>query len=171
MINDYDLDNRPKLKSYVQKERQRGETIVIRPLGPRSSPGLGQETVGVILNNYFLRVDHPDYPEDRLIVVLYHELGHIKFFRDVSWKDRTKEDSEYAAFQNSLFKVKEIGISENDLGPLSAALHFIECRQRSRNEPESYQNVINRIAESDLWKECKSIVEQGGSPNTYPRSG
>ena len=162
---DHNLSNRPKLLRAVEAERQQGINITVELLGHGKTAGIAEENRGVILNNYYLRVDVPNYPEDRLIVVLYHEIGHMRYFASCEAIDRTCEDSEYWAFENSLLEGKRLAETENDSGPLSTALFYIAKRKESGDEKPHYQTAIDRIVDSELWSNCKKIVEQGSGGN------
>ena len=159
------LDNRPKLKALIETAQAEGISINVQLLGPNGGVGFAQEDQGVTINNYYLRVDDPNFPEDRLIIVLFHELGHLKYFAEVPIDARNSEDSEFRAFENSLEEARRLALKQDDGGPLSLALHYIAQRQASGQEPQCYQAAIDRIISSDLWGSCKSIVEQGSEGN------
>jgi len=149
------LENRPRLKALIEEEQRMGASIRIQLLGPNVGVGFAQENQGVILNNYFLRVDDPNFSEDRLIVVLFHELGHMKYFAEVPKLERIQEDSEFRAFENSILETRRLAEQQNDPGPLNLAMRCIALRQISGREPQHYQAAIDRIIASELWKDCK----------------
>jgi len=111
------------------------------------------------MNNYFLTNPKPDYPEDRLIVVLYHEMGHLRYYRLVHSDLRSDEDSEFWAFEHSLIVCKTIAADQHDGGPLQMALKYMPIRQKSGKLLPYYQAAIDRIAKSDLWIECQHVAK------------
>lgn len=158
MNDDYDLEKNKKLFLHVVAERANGAIINVQRLGPNYGPGFVTEDGAVILNNFYLRadVDIPEYSEDRLIVVLYHELGHVKFLRTVK---QHRADGVHAAFEHSLIECHRLAIDKKDKGPLNTALHYIDQRRQSENEPDHYQDALDRIVDSPLWKQCKALNE------------
>lgn len=157
-MSDHDLDKYPKLFSFVIIEQNHGETIVFECLGSGEGPGFAYEGKGVVMNNYFLTNPKPDYPEERLIVVLYHEIGHMKYYRSVPPDQRNDEDSEFWAFENSLKASKTIATDQHDPGPLRMALKYIPIRQNSGKLRPYYQAAIDRITQSFLWIECQHVA-------------
>ena len=157
----YDLNRLPKLSQLVQEAIDSAFQIEIERLGPGQNPGTASTSGKIVLNNWFLRGMAPDFSEDRLIVVLYHEIGHVKHFRSLSLSEGDplpdQAESEYWAFENSLNECLGLHTGEYS-GPLRTALHFIARRQSSGTEPPYYQQALNRIVDSDLWRECHAAT-------------
>ena len=101
---DYDLACRPKLERQVKNLRL-SHTINIKPEGPNYEygPASSHEDNGsqwITINNFYLRNDIPqniqdDYPDDRLVIVLFHEVGHFEYFDSTPIDQRSDEDSEF----------------------------------------------------------------------------
>jgi hypothetical protein len=157
----YDLDRLPKLSRCVHEAINSGFAIKIERCGPGKNPGMASTSGNIVINNWFLRGMAPEYSEDRLIVVLYHEIGHIKHFRSLELSESdplpNQAESEYWAFENSLKECLHLHMS-GDSGPLRTALHFIARRQSSGTEPPFYQKALDRIVSSDLWRDCHAAT-------------
>ncbi len=98
-----------------------------------------------------------NFPEDRLIIVLFHELGHAKYLNDVPLEQQKLVDSEYRAFENSIDEAIRIAES-GDHGPLKVALHYIQNRRNSAQEPSHYQDALDRITASELWNRAEKLA-------------
>lgn len=160
---DWDLANSPKLQKHVQELRE-SYPIAIERMGPAMCAGIAREGYGVTINNYYLRNDTPqavqdDFPDDRLVIVLFHEIGHLEYFKSTLPNERNCEDSEYAAFEHSLVKAKELAEQGGDFGPLQQALKHIRLRQQSGKEDKDYQAALNRIVSSELWNSCEKMMQ------------
>ncbi|MCI0727631.1 MAG: hypothetical protein L0332_13040, partial [Chloroflexi bacterium] len=147
-MNDYDLSNMPKLQHYVQELRNLGVEVKIERLGPDYPPGRGTGHHLIILNNWYIRRMDTEYDEDRMIVVLFHEQGHLEYFKtfghEPTQEEIDEEESEYRAFKYSLEKCREIA-KEGNPGPLISAIIFITKRSKSGKEPAVYQAALDRL--------------------------
>ena len=157
----HDLWRLPKLKRHVLAAVEDGYNVRVEKLGPRGDAGRAHFDGKVSLNNWHILGHDPEFTEDRLIVVLYHEIGHIDHFRSLNlglalgdpvvpepYVDQT--ESELFAFQKSLQECAKIA-DDGDAGPLHFAVHFIRKRQASGEEDQVYQLALNRIVESIIW--------------------
>lgn len=170
-MNDFALQDNPKLSSLVFLLRQEGYIINIKRLGPNYGPGFVTEHAEIVLNNWYLRGKVSEYSEDRLIIVLLHELGHIKYQANVPTDKRDQADSEYSAFENSINGATALA-KKGDTGPLDVVLHYLQQRQQSGEEPDYYQDALDRIISSSLWNDAQIVANKSlnliGAENAPP---
>ena len=159
-MNDHNLSRLPKLQSHVLEARSLGYDISVERLGPGHGVGSASTDGKLTLNNWFLRGLAPEFSEDRLIVVLYHEIGHIDYFKSSGLvagdSIPSQTQSEFGAFEKSLEECKKI-LDQGDEGPLRTALHYIGMRQSSGLEAPDYQMALNQIVQSTRWADLLKI--------------
>jgi hypothetical protein len=153
-----DLHLMPKLKQHIDAVNAFGGKVKICKLGPGVCAGRAQSPDKVIINNWYIRGMVPDYSENRMIVVLYHELGHIAYFKGLGGRSADDAESEFQAFKNSLVECRKLA-QGGDKGPLRTALHFIGQRQTSGHEPAYYQTALDRIVVDSLWGESQADAQ------------
>lgn len=132
------LENEPLLKQvvFINKKGQ--------------GPGFANPNGTVTLNlDYFVN-KKPHFDDNRLIVVLYHEIGHLRYFNKTAKGKRNPEDSEKAAFEYSLQKTKEMAVNKDCL-PLKAGLHFILLRSQSNEMSDPHVRALKRMVNEPLY--------------------
>ena len=82
--------------------------VVVTNPGPLGSPAAAFGNGAVRLDRRFLEQPQPGYDDNRLVVVLYHEVGHLHYFSQVPPGQRDSQASERAAFDYSLLKTKAL---------------------------------------------------------------
>jgi len=153
---------------YLEKERVAGYDIIFedfrgKPYPYKSNnPGLAwKNDYKISLNTVFFNsTPPPEFDEYRLIVILYHEIGHIKFFK--KYKDSVfinindDTESEYHAFKNSLLECINIAKS-GECRPLERALYFYQKRYDETEDGSSYKEALRKIIyiEKDEWNQAK----------------
>ncbi|NOZ47187.1 MAG: hypothetical protein GXO79_10465 [Chlorobi bacterium] len=167
-----------KLNEYIQLETKNGFKI-LKDFSPWHGPGIvNYEKKCVVLNQRFLRGQIKSFTENDLIGVLYHEIGHLKYFNQhpISKKDFTedyKTKSEYFAFKNScieLFKIANSG----DCEPLKAMFEKIKNRIKKilnnnfedEKKSQSHINALLKLSKSKVFLECDKYLK---SNQTYER--
>jgi hypothetical protein len=114
---------------------------------------------GVIrINVKFLENEQPDFDDNRLIVVLYHEIGHLHYFLNTPQANRNPDDSEQAAFEYSLLKTKEIA-EKGDCLPLKTGLKFMKLRSEGTNLADPHVHALKRIVTEPLYANYVKYVE------------
>jgi len=157
-----------KLYKYIEKERNYGYEIHEIYL-PNEGPGfVNYERECIILNTMYLNGEREDFGEENLIDVIYHELGHLEYFRmNPISKDHFNEDfrikSEYYAFYYSLEKLFEIAIN-GDAEPLIASINWLKERIRKllanslEDETLTHCKALEMISECDLYQKCLNYI-------------
>lgn len=147
----------PKFWATLESIRDQGVHIKIsadRKMGPGKAAGKDR----MVISSYFVMNDLPRFPEDRLIIVLYHEFGHNVFNRKTNQSERNPVKHEYAAFAYSLkmaVKLAEAG----DPGPLKQGLHYMELRSKRGKPRDPHTIALKQLVESELWEEAEEVLE------------
>lgn len=150
-----DLYLMPKLEQHIDAVNINGGNVHIDELGPDVCAGIAEAPNKIIINNWYIRGMDPEHSENRMVVVLYHELGHLAYFAGLNGSPMNEEESEFQAFRNSLAECRNLARG-GDKGPLQTALHFIARRQTFRQEPAHYQAALDRIVTDSLWAQCQA---------------
>ena len=104
----------------------------------------------IFIDIKYLEHEQPGFDDDRLIVVLYHEIGHLHYFMTVPVLDRNPEENEKYAFEYSLTKTKYL--EENgDCKPLKVGLKFMELRSESDNLQDPHVRALKRMVTEPLY--------------------
>jgi len=155
-MGNYNLANMPKLESYVKKERENGYDISIVRKGPQGRVGYCDLNGRIELNNYYVSGLADRFDENRMIGVLYHEIGHSKFRKMRITAGMLTPDhieAEFQAFTYSLNKCKEIA-EVSDSMPLESVIYWINERMNNlQDEPIAHRVALERLRVTDLWRE------------------
>ncbi|MBD1394107.1 hypothetical protein [Mucilaginibacter glaciei] len=98
----------------------------------------------------YLEHPKPDFDDNRLIVVLYHEIGHLHYFTITPPADRAPMNSEKAAFEYSLLKTKEMA-EKGDCLPLKTGLKFMKLRSKSNNLQDPHVRALKLMVTEPLY--------------------
>ena len=142
--------NESKLKAYV----------FVRGHG-NGSPAAASRTGTIIIDISFIESNIPNYDDNRLIVVLYHELGHLYFFSEHDNSNISSEDNEKYAFEYSLKRTKGLA-EEGDCLPLKTGLKFMKLRSESDNLQDDHVRALKRMVNEQLFKDYSKYAESCG---------
>ncbi len=123
------------------------------------SPGKAGGTDRMMISSFHLTNELPNYPEDRLVIVLYHEFGHNLYNRNSSQEERNPTKHEFEAFSHSLVVAKEMA-QNGDSGPLSQVLHFLKLRVERGKPNDPHTKALKLLVVNALWKECEAVLEE-----------
>lgn len=152
--------NLPKLWMALEAVKNQDVQIEITNKNMRS-PAAASGTERIIFNSKFLTENRPAFPEDRLIIVLYHELGHLVFNRNTRKSQRNPAKNEFAAFSYSLILAKKMALA-GDYGPLEQVTKNLVLRQKMGNKQQKespYTVALNELIGNELWNECIALLE------------
>lgn len=134
------LDQEPLLKQVVFINKK------------ATGPGFADPNGRITLNlDYFIN-KKPRFDDNRLLVVLYHEIGHLHYFDKIPRPKRNPEDSEKAAFEYSLQKIKEMAMN-NDCLPLKSGLQNMLLRSQSNENGDPHVRALKRMVNEPLYAE------------------
>ena len=143
----------PKFTAALRTLRQDpllGQLLLVRPTGPLGSPATAAPTGTVRLDVRFLKQPRPGFDDNRLVVVLYHEVGHLHYYQTVPPGRRTSQASERAAFDYSLLKTKELAAA-GDCGPLQTGLRFMLLRSQSDDLADPHVRALKSLVQEPLY--------------------
>ena len=131
--------------------------VVVTNPGPLGSPAAAFGNGAVRLDRRFLEQPQPGYDDNRLVVVLYHEVGHLHYFVAVPPGQRTSQASERAAFDYSLLKTK--GLAEaGDCAPLQTGLRFMLLRSQSDDLADPHVRALKSLVQEPAYAEYRAYV-------------
>jgi hypothetical protein len=131
--------------------------VVVTNPGPLGSPAAAFANGAVRLDRRFLEQPQPGYDDNRLVVVLYHEVGHLHYFRTVPPGQRTSEASERAAFDYSLLKTKALA-EAGDCAPLQTGLRFMRLRSQSGDLTDPHVRALKSLVQEPLYADYQRYV-------------
>lgn len=111
----------------------------------------------VRLDVRFLLQAQPGFDDDRLVVVLYHEIGHLHYYRRVLPGQRTPIASERAAFDYSLLKTRELAAA-GDCGPLRTGVRFMHLRSESADLADPHVRALKQLVQEPAYAEYQRYV-------------
>jgi hypothetical protein len=130
------------------------DTLIKKFLFVRSNLDNGPAKAGrqgnIFIDVSYLENERPNFDDNRLIVVLYHEIGHLHYYLKVPAGMGDPLDSEQAAFEYSLLKTKEIA-EKGDCQPLKAGVKFMKLRSEGTNLQDPHVRALKKIIPSDLY--------------------
>jgi hypothetical protein len=134
------LENEPLLKqlAFINK----------KGAGPgKANAQMGRVTIN--LNNFINK--NPQIDDNRMVVILYHEIGHLHYAKNTPVEQKNSEDNEKAAFEYSLLKTKDMA-KQGDCGPLKTGLHFMLLRSKSNNTNDPHVRALKRMIKEPLYE-------------------
>jgi hypothetical protein len=131
--------------------------VVVDASGPLGSPAAAFGNGAVRLDKRFLEQPRPGYDDNRLVVVLYHEVGHLHYFRAVPPAQRTSQASERAAFDYSLLKTKALA-EAGDCGPLQTGLRFMLQRSQSDNLTDPHVRALKTLVAEPTYADYQAYA-------------
>jgi hypothetical protein len=133
--------------------------IFVRSTGADAGPAKAGPKGNIFIDIKYLENEQPNFGDDRLIVVLYHEIGHLHYFMTVPPANRNTNDSEQAAFEYSLLKTKEIA-ENGDCLPLKTGLKFMKLRSEGTNLADPHVVALKRMVQQPLYAAYLKYVRE-----------
>lgn len=109
----------------------------------------------IMLDISFIENQNPNFDDNRLVVVLYHELGHLYYFEN-NKNSYDSEESEKYAFEFSLKKTKDMA-DMGDCMPLKTGLKFMYLRSTSDNLEDPHVRALKKMVNQYLYKDLYSF--------------
>lgn len=131
--------------------------VVVASAGPLGSPAAAFGNGAVRLDRRFLEHPQPGYDDNRLVVVLYHEIGHLHYFRTVPPGQRDAQASERAAFDYSLLKTKALA-EAGDCAPLQTGLRFMQQRSQSGDLADPHVRALKSLVQEPLYADYQGYA-------------
>jgi len=131
--------------------------VVVTNPGPLGSPAAAFGNGAVRLDRRYLEQPQPGYDDNRLVVVLYHEVGHLHYFRTVPPGQRDSQASERTAFDYSLLKTKALA-EAGDCAPLQTGLQFMRLRSQSSDLADPHVRALKSLMQEPLYADYQRYV-------------
>ena len=113
---------------------------------------------GIIkLDLSFIENNIQDYDDNRLVVVIYHELGHLYYFNENDKSTWDRQNNEKFAFEFSLKKTKEIA-EKGDCEPLKTGVKFMTLRSQSDNLNDEHVRALKIMVKEPLFESYRSYA-------------
>ncbi len=132
--------------------------IFMKTNGTDNGPAKAGPKGNIFIDAKYLEKDVPGFDDNRLIVVLYHEIGHLHYFMRVQAPDRNPQDSEQAAFEYSLLKTKELA-EKGDCLPLKTGVRFMKLRSEGTNLQDPHVRALKRMVQEPLYASYAQYVK------------
>lgn len=120
------------------------------------SRGLGPAFAGpngvIRIDVSYLESPRPNFDDNRMVVVLEHEIGHLHYYETTAHADWTPENSEKAAFEYSLKMTKQMA-EKGDCSPLQTGLRFMKMRSEGNNLRDAHVRALKRMVNEPLYAE------------------
>lgn len=124
-----------------------------------AGPAFARPNGRIYIDLRYLESPPPGFDDDRLIVVLYHEIGHLHYFVTVDRAQWNPDDNEKAAFEYSLLKTKEIA-TQGDCMPLKIGLKFMKIRSEGTNLTDPHVKALKRMVKEPLYFDYLKYVKE-----------
>jgi hypothetical protein len=131
--------------------------VVVTSAGPLGSPAAAFANGAVRLDRRYLEHPQPGFDDNRLVVVLYHEIGHLHYFSQVPPARRDAQASERAAFDYSLLKTKALA-EAGDCAPLQTGLRFMLQRSQSDDLADPHVRALKSLVQEPLYADYQQYA-------------
>ncbi|WP_158971960.1 hypothetical protein [Paraglaciecola sp. L3A3] len=139
----------PKLWQTIEQVTQQEVDVYIKP--NKKSLGMAQGKHSIYLTPKMFLREMKTHPEDRLIVVVLHEYGHILYNRKAGKHTKDKSAREYAAFKYSVKHA--VAMAENgDTGPIKQLLKYLPLRVKNGKQLDPHTVALKKLTRETFWK-------------------
>lgn len=127
-----------------------------------SSPASANSNGIITLDLAFIENNIQNFDDNRLVVVVYHELGHLYYFKNNDESDWNRQNNEKFAFEFSLKKIKEIA-EKGDCEPLKTGLKFMTLRSQSNNLNDEHVRALKILINEPLFESYRLYADSCGA--------
>ena len=149
--------NLPKAWETLNTIRESGINVRLAP-ERKMGPGKASGTDQIVISTFFLTNDLPRYPEDRLVIVLLHEFGHIVFNRETDRSQRNPVKHEFFAFAYSIKAAIKLA-ANGDSGPLEQVVKNLKLRAENGKPKDPHTIAIKQLIKTPLWTDAETVLE------------
>lgn len=153
----------PKLWQEIEQIEKDAVTIVFDK--DLKNPGRTRGN-NIDLNANLILKKNPQFPEDRLIIVLLHEYGHVLYGRKMKSAPTSNlarspferaSENEFQAFKYSVEQAIERA-KKGDKGPLNQVVKNLKIRAAQCKTDDPHCPAIKRLVEEPLWNEANRAL-------------
>ena len=156
-VQEHVESNLPKVWDTLNTIRESGVNVRLAP-ERKMGPGKASGTDQIVISTFFLTNDLPRYPEDRLVLVLLHEFGHIVFNRETDRSQRNPVKHEFFAFAYSIKAAIKLA-ANGDSGPLEQVVKNLKLRVENGKPKDPHTIAIKQLIKTPLWTDAESALE------------
>lgn len=113
----------------------------------------------ITLNIDFINNPKQNFDDNRLIVILYHEVGHLHYYINTPRPKFSPIASEKAAFEYSLLKTKELA-EKGDCLPLASGVKFMKLRSMGRDLNDPHIPALKLMVSEPLYADYVKYVKE-----------
>lgn len=113
-------------------------------------PGFASPKGTITFNLHYLSDPKTNHDDNRLLVVLHHEQGHLHYYKNIDRAKWSPEESEKAAFEYSLIKVRELA-QKGDCAPLTVGLKYMKLRSQSNELKDPHIRALKRLVNERFY--------------------
>ena len=157
--------HRPRFWNLLEEVRDQDVQITLSN-ERKGGPGKARGKHWIVLSTFYLVNNLPQYPEDRLIIVLLHEYGHILHNRTKGRHDQSRVANEFAAFRYSLEAAGQLA-EKGDAGPLREALYRMETRSRKGRPDDPHTIALKQLINDPLWQRSVRLLANTNTPHQH----
>jgi hypothetical protein len=137
------------------KDIQKRDTLIkkivfLRNQDLNGGPAKAGMRGNILIDVKYLETEQANFDDNRLIVVLYHEIGHLHYFMSVPPPQRDIMQNEKYAFEYSLMKTKEMA-DNGDCQPLKTGLKYMKLRSQSPNLQDPHVQALRLMVNEPLY--------------------
>lgn len=140
----------PKLWRTIEQVTQQNIDVYIEE--NRKSLGMARGKNSIYLAPKMFIRKMKTHPEDRLVVVVLHEYGHILHNRQAGKPTKDKSVREYAAFKYSV-KHAVVMAEHGDTGPIKQLLKYLPLRVKNGKKFDPHTIALKKLTGETFWKE------------------
>ena len=149
----------PKFTAQMERIRK-NEAIVkemrfVRGTGRGNPASAGKSVITIDIS--FIETPNKAYDDNRLLVVLFHELGHLYYKKQHPVAD--KIENEKFAFEYSLKRTMELA-EAGDCQPLQTAVKFLMRRSQSNHTNDVHVIALKKLVVAPQFLKYKKYAER-----------
>jgi hypothetical protein len=133
--------------------------IFVRNQNLNGGPARASARGNIFIDVKYLENEQPGFDDNRLIVVLYHEVGHLHYFVTVPPLQRNIMQNEKYAFEYSLSKTKQMA-DNGDCLPLKTGLKFMKLRSEGTNLQDPHVRALKLMVTEAPYAEYLQYVRE-----------
>lgn len=98
------------------------------------------------------------HSEDRLVVVIIHEFGHVLYNRQAVKKTKNKANHEYAAFKYSVKHALTMA-EQGDTGPIQQLIKYLPIRMQKGKKSDPHTQALKKLTKEQFWKDVVNTYQ------------
>ena len=113
----------------------------------------------IIIDISYIEQERKKHDDNRMAIVLYHELGHLYYYSEFPKKQNDAAENEKYAFKYSLKRVRKLAEEEGDCAILKSAVESMLDRSSRKNMNDPHNVALKEFINERLFIKCVEIVK------------